>query len=230
LSFRVRRTANEESRSCNCTEPLRGGDSVPAQCRDSSSSRNCGTPQNDIALRHCGAENALGQAGARRLELNDLSLQLGVAAIAVLALSVCALLPPDPSGFGTHARLGLGQCGHIKRCGVPCAACGATTSVCWLVRGDARKAFELHPGGALVGVAVALSIPFSILCALMGWRWLPHIDRVSFVGWVAAGALFVGLMTIGWPQRIERYLKYQEATQAHVQPAFKSETLHADAH
>jgi len=152
-------------------------------------------------------------------------MKLGVAALAMLALAACLWMKPDPSGCGTHTHLGMRPCAHLERYGIPCAACGATTSVCWLVRGEVANAFQTHCTGALIGLIILLSIPFSILSAAMGWRWAPRLNRMGVAGWTLAACAFAALMLVGWPGRIERYLDWQEAHQQHVVVAG---SVHAD--
>ena len=148
---------------------------------------------------------------ARCVTGDERAVQVAVACGAAFVLAVCILVAPDVRGIGTHTRLGLPPCRHIRQHGIPCASCGATTSVCWLVRGRVRRAFDVHPGGAAMGALLILCAPVALLSALMRWRWSPVVGRIGLAGWAAVGAAFLALMLFGWQARIERYLEWQAA-------------------
>ena len=142
-----------------------------------------------------------------------MTLQWGIAALALAALVACSLVDPDPSGLGTHAKFGFGRCSYLKTYGIPCASCGGTTAVSWLMHGKPAKAFDAHPGATIVGILVALSIPFSLLAAARRWRWLPCLTRIGLSGWLLALCGFVLLMSFGWGHRIDRYREWKQAQQ-----------------
>ena len=156
-------------------------------------------------------------AGARqRLPLTDANLQLAVLGVAVLALLLCFLVGPDPEGVGTHCRLGLPRCGYLAVHGIPCPTCGATTSVSLLTRGRPLSALRTNLGGSVVGCVLALSIPFSLMSALLGWQWMVHLRKVSLHAWTGVVCLLLALFLVGWPQRVERYVDAQSHARAPV--------------
>ena len=154
-------------------------------------------------------------AGAgRRLPLTDTNLQFAVLGVSVLALLLCFLVGPDPEGVGTHCRLGLPRCGYLASHGIPCPTCGATTSVSLLTRGRPLSALRANLGGFVVGCALALSIPFSLISVLLGRQWMVHLRKVSLHAWTGVVCLLLALFLIGWPQRVERYAGAQSQANA----------------
>ena len=150
----------------------------------------------------------------RRLSLTDENLQLVVVGLSVTVLALCLWVRPDPRGVGTHTRFGLPRCGYLATHGVPGPFCGATTSLCWFVRGELHKGLHVHPMGFVTGFVLVLSIPFSMVSALMGWPWLAHLRKISLPGWTALVCVFLGLFLVGWPRRVTRFLEEQPLVQA----------------
>ena len=136
-------------------------------------------------------------------------MQLYVACGALAVLTVCALAGPDPDGLGTHSRLLLPRCAYLERTGRPCVACGGVTAACWFARGHPVIALRTHPAGFAVACVLAFSIPLSLISALARWRWSAHLRRVRAPVWTALVCAFLGLLLIGWPGRVERYLSLQ---------------------
>jgi hypothetical protein len=148
-------------------------------------------------------------AEPQRLHMTDTSLQCMVLVAAGVLLLGLFLLDPDPRGLGTHARLGMRECGYLQRNGVPCTACGATTSLAWFVRGEFQRAVEAHPIGVVMGTLLALSVPFSLLSVILGWPWLVPLKRARLPDWTGVVCISLGLLLVGWPQRAERYRQQQ---------------------
>ena len=95
---------------------------------------------------YTGRARPLGVAASGRL----LALAISVACLAVLVIA-CGL-PPSADGYGTHLQLGMAQCGFLARTGLPCPACGMTTSFAWFARGNLAASFYIQP----MGMALAL--------------------------------------------------------------------------
>lgn len=150
------------------------------------------------------------------------ALQLAVAGVALAVLALCFAVEPDPRGVGTHSRIGLPQCSYLARHGMPCPSCGATTSVCWVARGCLARAWSVHSGAAIVGCALGLSIPFSLISALMGWQWLARLRRVSLPAWTALVCVFLALLLVGWPGRVERYRNDRRSAHADAKGEIES--------
>lgn len=108
-------------------------------------------------------------------------------------LFVAARLLPDPSGEGTHRQLGLPACGFLVATGLPCPTCGMTTAFSYAVRGRLLKALWAQPAGALLCVAMMLTIPAALVVLITGRGW--QIDwyrlRPDRLLWVLL-AVFLG--------------------------------------
>jgi len=86
---------------------------------------------------------------------------LGIAAV----FAVSAFLPPDPSGLGTHTRLGLPPCGVWQLFHKPCPSCGMTTAFALLTHGRPIEALKVQPAGTAVFLAalwLLLYIPLAV--------------------------------------------------------------------
>ncbi len=84
------------------------------------------------------------------------SLLLAAGCLAVLV--VASGLTPSRGGTATHLQLGMQPCGFLVRTGLPCPACGMTTSFAWFSTGNVAASFYVQPMGmvlaALAGVCV----------------------------------------------------------------------------
>jgi hypothetical protein len=88
---------------------------------------------------------------------------LALAALGPLALAVIGLLTrPDARGYGTHEQLGLPACRSIDWLGIPCPACGVTTSVALALRGELLQSLVNQPAG----LALTLLLPLLFAGAL----------------------------------------------------------------
>ena len=83
-------------------------------------------------------------------------------AAALLVLLLARRLAPNTSGFGTHTQLGLPGCLFQHWTGLPCPACGLTTSFSLLAHGSLRAGVACHPVGALLFTLTCLSVPFGV--------------------------------------------------------------------
>lgn len=75
------------------------------------------------------------------------------AAVCLLVLMAAAYLEPDPAGVGTTTRLGVRPCGFLQQTGLPCAACGMTTSFNHFVRWQWHKSLWVQPMGFALAAA-----------------------------------------------------------------------------
>ncbi len=85
-------------------------------------------------------------------------LAAGLALACLAVLVVAAGLTPSPDGFGTHRGLGLAECAFLARTGLPCPACGMTTSFAWFVRGNVVASLYVQPMGAVLAVVAGLTV------------------------------------------------------------------------
>lgn len=89
-------------------------------------------------------------------------LGLWLATLGVLMLGLW--LEPDPRGFGTHEQLGFAPCQMLESTGVPCPACGITTSVTLAAQGEFARAWFVQPIGWLLAWLTPL------LAILAAWQ------------------------------------------------------------
>jgi hypothetical protein len=102
-------------------------------------------------------------AGRRETLLGwERCIGLVVAGGCLAVLIVAASLLPSHDGLGTHREMGLPECSWLRAYGIPCPACGMTTSFCWFVRGNVLASFYVQP----MGCALAL------LCCVCFWAGL----------------------------------------------------------
>ena len=86
----------------------------------------------------------------------------------LLVLIIAVRLTPSPEGVGTHTALGLDQCGFLARTGIPCAACGMTTSFAWFVRGNLLASFYVQPMGCVLALLCAVTVSAAAYAAFTG--------------------------------------------------------------
>jgi hypothetical protein len=73
-----------------------------------------------------------------------------------------------PRRMETHRQLGLPPCTFYAVTGVPCPACGMTTSFALLVRGDVANSARANAVGTLLAVCGLVLIPWCVTGAWMG--------------------------------------------------------------
>ena len=74
----------------------------------------------------------------------------------------------SPRALATHQQLGLPPCTFLEVTGVPCPACGMTTSFSLLVRGDLMNSLRANwVGTLLAGFCLAL-IPWGVYAIAYG--------------------------------------------------------------
>jgi hypothetical protein len=87
-----------------------------------------------------------------------------LALVAVFSIAVW-LNPYEADGaarrMATHQQLGLPPCTFVAITGVPCPACGMTTSFSLLVRGDVGSSLRANWVGTLLAGFCALVIPWA---------------------------------------------------------------------
>lgn len=120
-----------------------------------------------------GAQEVTGGSPAANRRLAGGFALLGVAAFAAAAW----LDPYDAAGrplqHGTHRQLGLPPCMLNVVTGLPCPACGMTTSIALLAHGDPAAAWRVNWAGTLVGLLGAATTLWLAVCAagLPAGRW-----------------------------------------------------------
>ena len=85
-------------------------------------------------------------------------LAASVALACLGLLATAALLPPSPTGVGTHEALGLAPCGFLRNQGVPCASCGMTTAFARYARLDVVGSAVAQPMGLVLAVLATAAV------------------------------------------------------------------------
>ena len=93
-------------------------------------------------------------------------------------LLLAAYLQPAHGGVATHLGLGLQPCQWLVRTGLPCPACGMTTSFAWLVRGNLMASFYVQPMGATVAILDAAGFWLAGYAAVSGKPTYRLLERV----------------------------------------------------
>ncbi len=114
-------------------------------------------------------------------------------ALAVLALLVTARwLEPAQNGYGTHQQLGLPVCTWRALWGIPCPACGMTTSWSLMMRGQWQAAMEANLGGSLLAI-IALAYLAAVCYCLAGGRAWTRQQRTLTLAVSLLGAMAVAI-------------------------------------
>jgi len=104
---------------------------------------------------------------------------LGLAAAAASLLAAAAVVPLDaPFLF----------CPFRAATGLPCLTCGCTHAFHHLVRGQVAAAFASSPLGALLAMACAAHLLWTLL-RLCGLPYALSVQPTRAIRWTAAGAL-----------------------------------------
>lgn len=108
----------------------------------------------------------------------DRLLWLTIAAVSLLILTTARLLTPSPTGLGTHIALGLPPCGFLEWSGLPCPACGLTTSFAHLARAHIPQALAANPMGLPLFALTAALLPFAAHQAKQGTSVIQTLERL----------------------------------------------------
>jgi hypothetical protein len=99
---------------------------------------------------------------------------IAVGLIAVFTVAIC--LNPYKDGHvwlaETHRQLGLFPCTFKQVTGLPCPSCGMTSSFALLMHGDLWNSLRANAVGTLLAVVSLAFIPWALLCAIRGRRYL----------------------------------------------------------
>jgi len=122
-----------------------------------------------------------------------------LAAIAASVIIAARMLAPSPSGLGTHLALGLPPCGFLAWSGLPCAACGLTTSFAHLARGELSAAVHANAMGVpLFAITIAL-VPLALRCAVRAESPFEVVDRFQLD---RAAVVIVTALLLSWLVRL----------------------------
>src|SRR5215475_1723858 len=92
----------------------------------------------------------------------DRTRYLAGAGLSAALLLIARLLRPSADGVGTHRQLGLPPCAFLHFTGIPCPACGLTTSVAHAARLHFYESVVTQPFGFVVFIIAVLCAPLSI--------------------------------------------------------------------
>lgn len=100
-------------------------------------------------------------------------------------------LRPDPHGHGTHQQLGLPPCPSVLFFDKPCPGCGLTTSWTATIHGRIGEAFQAHPLGPFLYLAL------TVFALINLWAFFKRfqVDTSGpkwMVGIVAGAVIFFG--------------------------------------
>jgi hypothetical protein len=99
--------------------------------------------------------------------------------VALFVLTASAWLTPSASGVGTHEQLGLPPCGMLAWLGIPCPACGLTTSFAHLAHGALFASLRAHPLGLPLFLLTCLAVPGALWALIRGLPVMVAIERLQ---------------------------------------------------
>jgi hypothetical protein len=149
------------------------------------------------------------RAAAGRLDFAGRFFAAVIGAGCLVVLVIAAWLTPSPAGVATHRELGLAECGFLLRTGLPCPACGMTTSFTWFAHGNIPASVYVQPMGFVLAVLCGMAFwagsygaitgrpvhqLFSIVperfylfpllaLAILAWAWKMYIHLHGIDGW-----------------------------------------------
>ena len=132
-----------------------------------------------------------------RLDTRGRLLAAGIALACLTVFAVAADLAPDPAGVGTVARLGMMPCGFLQRTGLPCAACGMTTSFDHFVRFEWLQSLWAQPMGFVLAALTGVTFWAAAYIAATGrpaHRLLRRLPGARLLVLLVA----LGIMAWGW--------------------------------
>lgn len=91
---------------------------------------------------------------------------------------------PDgtPRTMATHRQLGLPPCTFVDVTGIPCPACGMTTSFSLLVRGDMTNSLKANWVGTLLASFCLVLIPWAVASVIRGRALLVRSLEKALIG------------------------------------------------
>jgi hypothetical protein len=139
------------------------------------------------------------QFGAPRLTIAWRFFSLAVAMGCLSVLLLAAHLTPSPSGYGTHQEMRLEGCQFLTRTGLPCPACGMTTSFTWFVRGNLLASFYVQPMGFLLAICTTAAFWVGLYIAVTGIPALRLTSMIPPSYWLVP---MFGLAILAWAWKI----------------------------
>jgi hypothetical protein len=125
--------------------------------------------------------------------------------ILLISLAVCILLFLASHGVIDIGRY-VGVCGMKMRYGLPCPTCGFTTAAIAFFNGNILKAFYIQPAGALLCVALLITVFLAFITAVFG-VYFPFLKNLAgrIRTWQIVLAIIVALAA-AWAVTLSRAL------------------------
>jgi hypothetical protein len=154
------------------------------------------TNQQDTKIAQFRNDPRLVQMPFRKLERGAMAI---IAIVLTGLLVTAAILTPNPAGSGTHQQLGLPPCTMKFLFGIPCPACGMTTSWALVLKGHPLQAMNANAGGVLLAI---ISLVSAITLLRYAYRGTSSASPwfTQFLVWSLSGALAVA--TAQWLFRL----------------------------
>jgi Protein of unknown function (DUF2752) len=83
-------------------------------------------------------------------------------------LVIAAWLTPNRQGYGTHTAMGMQACQWFAKTGIPCPACGMTTSFACFVRGQLIHSLYVQPMGFVLAALTCGTVWGALYVACTG--------------------------------------------------------------
>jgi hypothetical protein len=124
--------------------------------------------------------------------------------VVIFTIAIC-LNPYQGDGsarrLATHQQLGLPPCTFVDVTGVPCPACGMTTSFALFVRGDIANSLRANWVGTLLATFCLLFIPWALSSIDRGRPLFIRSLEKAFIS-ILTGLLVLmfarWLIVVGW--------------------------------
>jgi hypothetical protein len=132
---------------------------------------------------------------------------ISIAGVCLALLMTAAGISPSPTGVGTHLQLHLQECAWLVRTGIPCPACGMTTSFAWFVRGNFLASFYIQPMGFALAVVCCLCVWIG------GWAGITGQPIHSLLAIIPEKMYLIPLLTLamaGWAWKIFIHLHHMD--------------------
>ncbi len=127
------------------------------------------------------------------------TLLAGAGLLLLAGFALAAFLEPAPAGYGTHRQLGLPPCSMRAVFGIPCPACGMTTSFSHFVRGQIPASVQANAAGTLLALVCTLLAPWLLWSA---WRGYPAGIREPIAAFAWGLAVLAGITLLHWVVRL----------------------------
>jgi Protein of unknown function (DUF2752) len=101
----------------------------------------------------------------------------------------------SPRVMATHQQLGLPPCTFLEVTGVPCPACGMTTSFSLLIRGDVANSLRANWVGTLLAGFCLAVIPWGVYAVVRGRSLFVRSLEKALIGVVIT---VLGLAMLRW--------------------------------